>query len=90
MPANWWPHDVGRHRGLHHFGKSRVSDRYGRSLGAAQDLDPGIELLGERLYNASAEPGFYERKFAGRLADPVVGNRSCQFVPATSYATVIR
>jgi len=50
-----------------------MGDRYGRPLGPTQNLHPGIELLGKRLDDAGAEPGFCLSKGVGPLPDPVEG-----------------
>jgi hypothetical protein len=62
-------------RGLGHLQKSGMRDGHDRPLGPAQNFNPGIELLGERLDDAGAEPGFCWSKDAGLAADPVVRNR---------------
>jgi hypothetical protein len=44
--------------GLGHLCESGLSDRHRCPLLAAQNLNPGIDLLGKRLDDAGAEPSF--------------------------------
>ena len=52
--------------------KGRVSNGDGRSVCSTQGNDLGVELLGERLDNAGAKPGFGLRKDAVRFSNPVI------------------
>ena len=60
---------------VRHLGKSGMGNRYRSSLGAAHNVNPGFELLGERVDDAGAQAGFCLRKDTNRRADPVVRNR---------------
>jgi hypothetical protein len=44
-----------------------MRDRHGRPLGAAQDLNPGIELLGKRLDDALARNSRIEEDLVDQL-----------------------
>jgi hypothetical protein len=52
--------------------KGRVRNRDGRSFWSTQSNDLGVELLGERLNNAGAKPGFGLGKDAVRFSNPVI------------------
>jgi hypothetical protein len=53
-----------------------VGDGRGRPLGAAQNVNPGFDLLGERVDDAVSETGFRLREDANRCADSVAGTYS--------------
>src|ERR1700719_4929578 len=55
--------------------ESRVSNRYGRALGAGQGFDLSIELMCQRLDDTGAKSGLALGKAAGRLANPIVSDR---------------
>ena len=55
--------------------ESGVSDRHGRSAGATQRFNLGVELISEGVDDAGAEPSFWLSKDAVRRASSVVGDR---------------
>lgn len=55
--------------------KGGVSDRHGRSAGATQRFNLGVELFSERVDDAGAKPSFWLGKDAVRRANSVVGDR---------------
>src|ERR1700688_5237951 len=55
--------------------ESGVSNRYGRALRAGQGFDLSIELMRQRLDDTGAKSGLALGKAAGRLANPIVGDR---------------
>ena len=59
---------------LVHLCKSSAGDGHGRPLGAAQNVNPGFELLGERVDDAGSEAGFRLGEDANGCADSVAGN----------------
>ena len=52
-----------------------MSDRHGRSTGAAQRFNLGIELLGKGVDDAGAKSGFSLSENAVRFSNAVVGDR---------------
>src|ERR1700719_1065792 len=62
--------------------KGGVSDRYGRSLGPAHNLDLGAELMRERVDDGRAEPGFCLGNGAVRSANSVVNDRKLPIRPS--------
>src|SRR5580704_14689327 len=55
--------------------ESGVRNRYGGALGAGQSFDLSIELMRQRLDDTGAKSGLALGKAAGRLANPIVGDR---------------
>ena len=55
--------------------KSGVGSQYRGSLGTAHHINPGFELLGERVDDAGAQARFCLRKNTNRCANPVVRNK---------------
>src|SRR5450830_1643651 len=55
--------------------ESGVSDRHGRSVGAAQSFNFGVELLCKRVDDAGAKPGFWLGKDADRISNSIVSDR---------------
>ena len=52
-----------------------MGNQYRSSLGAAHHVNPGLELLGERVDDAGAQARFCLRKDTNRCANPVIRNR---------------
>ena len=61
--------------------KGRVSNRNDRSFWSAQSYNLGVELLGKRLNNAGAKPGFGLGKDAVRFSDAVIGHGKFPICP---------